>query len=214
MLRLYYSRNYNPRLALAVSRYLKAPVEYEFAEPFKPGNEEKFLKLNPNQSIPILVEGDKVWWEADAIACRLAQITQPDFWPTDERLPELARWLSWGYWNFVRACDVVHWERVTKQRYGIGPIDQAGVAQALQNFAQSAKVLNAALAGRDWLVGDTITYADFRVACVLPYAGLAGLPLDDFPNVNAWHNRLLDLPAWRDPFEGLNTPDLPPVPQQ
>jgi glutathione S-transferase len=210
-MKLYYSRNYNPRLAVAVSRYLKAPVDYEFAEPFKPGNEAKFLKLNPNQSIPILLEGEKVWWEADAISCRLAQIMQPDFWPTDERLPELARWLSWGYWNFIRACDVVHWERVTKQRYGIGPVQDDLVTEGLQNFARHAKILNAELGKRDWLVGQAVTYADFRVACVLPYADLAGLPLADFPHVEKWHNRLLELPAWRDPFEGLNTPELPTV---
>jgi glutathione S-transferase len=29
--KLYFSRNLNPRLAVAAARYLKAPVEFEFA---------------------------------------------------------------------------------------------------------------------------------------------------------------------------------------
>ncbi len=33
---LYYSRNPNPRLALAVARYLDAPVTLEWAAPFHP----------------------------------------------------------------------------------------------------------------------------------------------------------------------------------
>ncbi|WP_202945593.1 glutathione S-transferase C-terminal domain-containing protein [Paraburkholderia atlantica] len=41
-------------------------------------------------------------------------------------------------------------------------------------------ILEQHLAGRDWLVGDEVTYADFRLACVLPFAELAGLPLADF----------------------------------
>ena len=75
-MKLYFSRNYNPRLAVAAARYLNSPVEFEFASPFSPGQSEKFLKLNPNQSVPILVEGDKTLWEADAIACRLSQLAK------------------------------------------------------------------------------------------------------------------------------------------
>ena len=35
-LKLCFSRNYNPRLAVAVARFLDAPVEYEFTAPLHP----------------------------------------------------------------------------------------------------------------------------------------------------------------------------------
>jgi glutathione S-transferase len=57
-MKLYFSRNYNPRLAVAAARFLKSPVEFEFASPFSPEQRDKFLKLNPNLSVPILVDGD------------------------------------------------------------------------------------------------------------------------------------------------------------
>jgi glutathione S-transferase len=79
-------------------------------------------------------------------------------------------------------------------------------------LASSAAILDEHLGAADWLVGKHVTYADFRVACVLPFADLAGLPLADFPRVAAWHARLMDIPAWRDPFVGLDAPELPPVP--
>ena len=211
-MKLYFSRNYNPRLAVAVARYLNSPVEFEFAAPFAPGEREKFLKLNPNLSIPILVEGETTLWEADAIACRLSRFAGSRFWPTDDAMPELIRWISWGYSHFVRACDQVHFERVTKQRYGLGPIRCEVVEAGLNEFASSAAILEQHLADRAWLIGDEPTYADFRLACVLPFADLAGLPLADFPRVNAWHARLMEIPAWRDPFAGLVAPELPPVP--
>jgi glutathione S-transferase len=210
-MKLYFSRNYNPRLAVAVARYLNSPVEFEFASPFSPGEREKFLKLNPNLSVPILVDGDESLWEADAIACRLAQLAGSDFWPTGDAMPDLIRWISWGYWNFVRACDRVHFERVTKQRYDLGPVSRDVVDAGLREFASSAAILEQHLAGSDWLVGSEVTYADFRVACVLPFAALAGLPLADFPRVEAWHARLMEIPAWRDPFAGLDAPELPPI---
>jgi glutathione S-transferase len=208
---LYFSRNLNPRLAVAAARYLKSPVRYEFAAPLAPGQRDKFFPLNPNLRVPILVEGDRSLWEADAIACRLSQLAGSVFWPTGEALPELIRWLSWAHNNFVRACDFVHFERVTKQRYGLGAIKPEIVEEGLSNFASTAAILEQHLAKRDWLVGDTVTYADFRTACILPFADIAGLPLADFPRVAAWHARLMEIPAWRDPFAGLNAPDLPPI---
>ena len=210
-MKLYFTRNYNPRLAVATARHLNAPVEYEYATLFDPKTSAAFIKLNPNQRAPILVEGERVTWEADAIACRLSQIMKSDFWPTGDALPELIRWLSWGYWNFVCACDLVHFERVTKQRYGHGPIEQNKVDEGLAEFASASKILNEHLNGKQWLLGDHLTYADFRLACVLPFANLAGLPLADYPVVEQWHNRLLELEAWRDPFKGLTAPELPPI---
>src|ERR1700722_16482731 len=161
-MKLYFSRNYNPRLAVAVARFLSSPVEFEFASPFSPGQSEKFLKLNPNRSVPILGEGDKTYWEAAAIACRLSQLAKSDFWPLGDSLPDVVRWISWGYWNFVRACDQVHFERVTKQRYGIGPVSQDMVESGLEEFASSAAILEQRLEAADWLPGRCATYPRFR----------------------------------------------------
>ncbi|MBV8443960.1 MAG: glutathione S-transferase family protein, partial [Hyphomicrobiales bacterium] len=100
--------------------------------------------------------------------------------------------------------DRVHFGRVTKQRQGIGPMRQDLVESGLNEFASSAAILEQHLGAADWLVGDHVTYADFRVACVLPFA-------EDFPRVEAWHARLMAIPAWRDPFAGLEAPELPPI---
>lgn len=211
-MKLYFSRNYNPRLAVAVARHLNAPVTYEFASPFDPAQIERFRALNPNVSIPILVEDDgSTLWEADAIACRLSQLVGSDFWRQGEKQPDMIRWLSWGYWNFVRACDLVHWERGTKQRYRRGPVDPDAVERGLAEFRSSAAILQAHLSRQDWVVADGVSYADFRLACVLPNAAEVGLPLHDFPAVARWHDRLMGLSAWSDPFEGLAAPALPAI---
>ncbi|MBV8439639.1 MAG: glutathione S-transferase family protein [Hyphomicrobiales bacterium] len=155
--KLYFSRNLNPRLAVAAARFLKSPVEFEFVSPFSPEQREKFLKLNPNLSVPILVEGDKTLWEADSIACRLSQLANSDFWPMGESLPDVVRWISWGYWNFVRASDRVHFGRVTKQRQGIGPMRQDLVESGLNEFASSAAIL-------EQNYGDTTVFNQLRAS--------------------------------------------------
>ena len=208
---LYFSRNFNPRLAVATARHLDAPVTYAFAAPLAPGQQERFRPLNPNLRVPILVEGDGSLWEADAIACRLSRLTGSDFWRQGDDQPDMIRWLSWGARNFVAACDTVHFERVTKRRYGHGPTDHALVAQGLAAFAQAAAILDAHLAGRQWLLGDVISYADFRMGCVLPDGNPADLPVGDYPELSRWNAQLETIAAWRDPFAGLAAPALPPI---
>jgi glutathione S-transferase len=208
---LYFSRNPNPRLAVAVARHLAAPVRFEFAAPLAPGQADKYRPLNPSLRVPILVENGVSLWEADAIACRLAHMTGSEFWRSGAELPDMIRWLSWARDHFMRACDVVHFERGTKQRYGLGPVDEALLARGLAAFHDSAAVLDAHLRERDWLLGSGLSHADFRMAAFLPFNGVARLPLSDYPAVSAWNERLMALPAWADPFEGLQAPELPPV---
>lgn len=209
---LYFSRNPNPRLAVAVARHLEAPVTFEWAAPLAPGQADRFRPLNPSLRLPILAEPGGSLWEADAIACRLSQLQGSDFWRTGSDLPDMIRWVSWSRDHFMRACDAVHFERGTKPRYSLGPLDEAVLSNGLSTFHDSATVLEAQLSRRDWLLASGLSYADFRMATFLPFNDVARLPLADYPAVERWHQRLLALPAWADPFAGLEAPELPPVP--
>ncbi|MES2434338.1 MAG: glutathione S-transferase family protein [Pseudomonadota bacterium] len=208
---LYFSRNPNPRLAMAVARHLNSDVAFEFASPFDPAQSEKFRPLNPSLRIPILVENGRSLWETDAIACHLSRRAASDFWRTGDEMPEMIRWISWGNAYFVRACDVVHFERGTKQRYGFGPIDQGVLKQGIADFHQHAAQLDAHLVGRDYLLDSGLSYADFRMASYLAFNDAAGLPLSDYPQVDKWYQRIAARPAWSDPFAGLDVPALPPI---
>lgn len=211
---LYFSRNPNPRLAVAVARHLGADVAFEWAAPFDPAQSERFRALNPSLLLPILVEAGRSLWEADAIACRLSMREGSDFWRLDADLPDMIRWISWGKANFVQACDAVHFELGTKQRYGIGPVDPLALAEGLRLFQRAAALLDAHLNGQDFLLASGLSYADFRMASFLPFNDVAGLPLHDFPNLEQWYRRVEQLPAWADPFAGLVAPALPPIPGQ
>ena len=76
--------------------------------------------------------------------------------------------------------------------------DEAAVARALDNFARDAKVLEAHLGKQPYLVGSSLTLADFSVAGPLFYAERAGLPLADYPKVREWFGRIASLPCWKE----------------
>lgn len=53
-MKLYYSPNLNPRVAVAVARHLGSPVEYVPASPMDPAQQDSFRPLNPNTRVPVL----------------------------------------------------------------------------------------------------------------------------------------------------------------
>jgi glutathione S-transferase len=203
-MKLYYSRNLNPRVAVAVARYLGSPVDYIRASPRDPDHEDAFRQINPNTLVPVLVEGDKTWWETDAIACRLSRIAGSDFWPAGEALPETIKWLSWNKRHLTLAGEAYYFENLIKPKYLNLPPDPFVIEQAAGEFHRFAKVLDDILASRRWLIEDRLTYADFRTASIMPFAREAKMPVDAYKNILGWAFRLDEIDAWRAPFEGLN----------
>lgn len=199
---LYYSHNLNPRVAVAVARHVGAPLRFVRVEPMG-RDRDMFRPINPNTRVPVLVEPGLTLWETDAIAMRLAARYAPAFWP-QERREEVMMWVSWSAHHFTHWAGVLYFERIVVPRHFARGPDEALAAAAEAELAPFTAVLDAALADRDWLVGETPTYADFRVASALPFAAQARIPLDGFANVRAWHARLERIEAWRAPFAGLD----------
>ena len=73
-MKLYFDTLLNPRKASAVAKYLNSPVEFVAVDV---GNGEhrtpQFKALNPNAKVPLLVDGDTVLWESNAIMCHLVK---------------------------------------------------------------------------------------------------------------------------------------------
>lgn len=199
--KLYYTHNINPRVAVAVARHLASPVDLVRYEPMG-RDRDAFLPLNPNSLAPLLVEDGKPRWEADSIALRLSRLAGGGFWP-DEHAEDIQMWVSWSAHHFTNAGAALVWHNHTAVGW-MGPPDPEVVAGVAGDFHRFAAVLDATLADRQWLVGDRLTYADFRVASALPYAERGQIPIAAYRNIVAWHDRLNQFDAWRDPFAGLD----------
>jgi glutathione S-transferase len=203
-MKLYYSTNLNPRVAVAAARHLNSPVEFIRVSPRDPRQEDAFRVINPNTLVPVLVEGAKPLWETDAIACRLSMIAGSDFWPTGDSLPETVKWLSWSKHHLTAAGDAYYFENIIKPKYLGLPPDPHVIGGVESDFHRYARVLDDILATRRWLIEDRLTYADFRAATIMPFAKDAKMPVEGYKNVLAWADRLNEVDAWRAPFEGLH----------
>lgn len=202
-MKLYYSRNLNPRVAVAVARHLEAPVDFVAAAPMHPDHQEAFRQINPNTRVPVLTTDQRTYWEADAITCKLSALAASDFWRTGDSQPEMIMWISWATHHLNRAGDVFYfWKLIAPGFMDFQP-EQSVFDEAMGDWRQFMGILDQQLQGREWLVDDRLSYADFRVATCFPFAADAGLPLEEYPQVQRLADQLNRLDAWRDPFAGL-----------
>ncbi len=131
----------------------------------------------------------------------LAQKAGSDLWPSDPlQQVEVLKWLNWDTAHFSRHAGRIWFQNFFKGVIGAGEPDLAEVEEAIGFFHQFAGVLNDHLKGRDYLVGDRLTIADFGVATFMPWAEQAGLPLENYPEITRWAQRMNGIDAWRNPW--------------
>lgn len=96
---------------------------------------------------------------------------------------------------------------------------QAGMTRFLMNFLPEDKrpqdaikfvqgrltaaygVLDAHLKDRDWIVGDGITNADLSCCGYLYYSEPFGFDRTEWPNIDAWLERLSNVDGWKHPYD-------------
>jgi glutathione S-transferase len=186
----------------ALATHLGVPLELEFVDLSKGAQyAPAYLALNPTGRTPTLVDGDFKLWESNAILQYIAGKSANALWPNDDakKRAEIAHWQFWqlAHWG-AEACQPLTFQRLVKKIMNLGPPDEAAIAKGIEAFNKEAKMLDAHLGKNKYLVGDTLTIADFAVAAPLLYAQQAEMPLGSYGNVRAWLERVTALPCWRE----------------
>lgn len=155
-----------------------------------------YLKLNPNGRIPALDDDGVVLFESLAINLHLARKYDggKGLWP--KSADDQSRAIQWSIWAMTEAEPPVM--KVLMNRAFL-PEPQRNEAEAKageQELAKPAGVLDGALRGRQYLLGDSFTVADLNVSAVIGWAPTLGrVKLDATPNLAAWHKHCSDRPA-------------------
>jgi glutathione S-transferase len=199
-MRLYYN-NFSPnaRRAVMVVHHLNAPVELVLVKNIRATDERaRVTALNPNAKIPVLEHGDFALWESMAIMQYIAdQVPGQTIYPTGVReRADVNRWLFWGANHWSPGLGTLSFERVLKKIFGMGEADPHEIARSERELARFGPILDAHLAGREWLSGSGATIADFALATPLMRIAEASLPVDGYRNVIAWFDRVRALDAW------------------
>jgi len=151
-----------------------------------------FLKINPAGKVPVLVDGDLTLTESIAIVTYLGEkYIDKGFVPRDlKQRAELYRWLMFAATELEQPL----W-RIAKNT-ALYPEDKrqpTEVDRAREDFLPMAAVLEAHMKGRQYLVGNSATIADFVMAYTLDWANEIKL-LDDCPQLKAYMTKMYERP--------------------
>lgn len=159
---------------------------------------EAYLALNPNGKVPTLVDDGFVLWESRAINAYLASLRpERQLYPDDRKKRAIVD--QWSYWQAIHlgpAMQRVVFERVIKPKFGMGEPDETAIETQLKDLAQLLPILDAGLAGQEWIAGD-LTLADFALASTFMYRVPGRVPLDETPNVSTWIDCLEARSSWQ-----------------
>jgi len=190
----------NARAVIMTIYQLNAPVELvhvslETGEQTRP----EFLKLNPNHRVPVLEDGEFVLWESRAIMQYLADQTPGQtLYPTDARArADVNRWLFWTAQHFAPSISIFFWENVVKGMIGRGAADPVELKRGTTLFNEFAAVLDAHMADRQWISGDSLTLADLSIAAAYACAAPGKAPVAWYANLQRWFARVQTLEAWQ-----------------
>jgi glutathione S-transferase len=179
--------------------HMGTPLELTEVNLMNQEDRRRLVTLNPNNKVPVLQDGDFTLWESCAIMQYLADRTYGQTLYPDNILvrADISRWMLWSCQHFAPALGLIVYERIWKGLTGNGGPDPLELERAGKQVAQFAAVLEQHLAGRDWIVGEQLSLADFALAASLMYTEQAKLPVTQYPKMMAWFDRIQQLDAWK-----------------
>jgi glutathione S-transferase len=171
----------------------KVKVDLQQGETKKP----EFLKVNPNGKVPVIVHDGTSIWESAAITIYLGETfgVEKKLYPA----PGVKRGeaMQWIVWTNVSIGDAVG--RFTRNTMPWGaPEDQknakAGEA-AKSDIGKHLGILDAALAGKQFLLGADYSLADAHVSSFIGWLRHMQIDFAPYARVNAWNERCTARPA-------------------
>lgn len=168
-------------------------LPFEFVEaPASVRETAAFRQLSPTAQIPVLVDGDVVLTDSNAILVYLVKRYAPNsHWLPEEAVPaaRVQQWLS-------KAAGEI--------RYGVASARMVVQFNAPENYDASIGVagkflpqLEQHLSQHDFLANGNVTIADLACSCYVKTAPEGGISLASYPAINRWLARIAALPGYQ-----------------
>lgn len=195
----------NCRKVMAGLDFLGVPYERVHVDFFKSQQKDPaYLSLNPNATLPTLVDGDLVLWESNAILQYAAdKANNSRAYSLDlQKRADINRWMLWESSSWFPSCYVYLVEHCVKPLFN-APADAAVLSSQDPVFHKLAGILDQRLAKSKWLCGEDPTIADIAVAAPMHLHGLQNLPLGPHKNLKRWMTEEVEqLPCWHKTYVG------------
>jgi len=188
---------YKAALALELSGLGWEPVKVDF---FGGETRTQDYRKNINEmgEAPVMIDGDVKLTQSGVIQDYVSEKSGKFGGRDAAERREVLRWVLWDNHKLSSGAGM------TRFLMNFLPEEKrpAEVIAFMQGRLKAAyAVLDDHLEGRDWIVGDSITNADFSCCGYLYYPEPFGFVRKDWPNIDAWLTRLSETPGWKAPYD-------------
>lgn len=156
---------------------------------------DDYIRMNPNQRVPTIVDGDLVMYESNAIVRYLARkhggVLLADGAPHTLAIAD--QWMDWAANHFTGAMSAVFWAKVRTPK---DKVDQAALATQLGLVQAGARIMDARLANSPWLGGAAFSMADIPAGAWMYRYYDIDIDRDALPNLQRWYDALSERPAF------------------
>ncbi|MBB5723260.1 glutathione S-transferase [Loktanella ponticola] len=158
---------------------------------------DEFTAMNPNRSIPVLIDGDFVLWESNAIVRYLCAEYGHDYWnlQSTQEAGLAEQWMDWYLTTLHPPMRALFWQLI---RTAPAAREQDIINKAILDGAKLWEILDHHLATRDFILGDQVSMADIPLGCAAYRWHAMDFKRPDLPHLKAWWDRLVDRPAYRE----------------
>lgn len=153
-------------------------------------------QVNEMGEAPVLVHGTEKISQSGVILDYLAEQTGK-FGPgnVDERR-EILRWMLFDNHKFTSYLATLRF-MISLAKTGETPVTEF----LRQRVANSMKIVDGHLATQPFLIGNRATIADFSLCGYMFYGAEIPLPLEPYPHLLGWMERIRSLPGWKHPYD-------------
>jgi len=154
----------------------------------------EYRRMNPNGLVPVIDDDGFVLWESNAIVRYLAAKHAPGvLWPDDlRRRADIDRWMDWQAGTFTPAMRDAFLQLV---RTAPGKQDAVLVEASRAASEKAAAVLDAWLAGREFVANETFSPADIVLGCAAHRWLNLPLRREPRPDIERWYASLKSRPG-------------------
>lgn len=179
--------------------YEKVKVDLAAGDQKKP----EFLALNPNGKVPLIVDEGVPIFESLAIFIYLGERYGVDKGLFPAAMAQRAEALKWIAWAGVTVGEAaMRIMRNTSERFPAEERNALAGEKAKKELGEHLAIMEKAIAGKQYLIGDKFTFADLAVAGIAPFLSMLGVDLGPYKNVQAWVARCNARPALAKAMQG------------
>ncbi len=197
-MKIYGFATYNVTKVLLTAEELGLQYEYIPLNPLEGEQKtEEHLRRHPLGQVPVLEHEGECYIESAAICRYLARISGSRLYQGDARQKaKIDRWVDFSTLHMGRWLATYFFQEIVNSKFFGNEIDQQALAEAGEYLQQQFPVLDAVLAGNEFMAGGGISIADLIGFSYVQIHEVTSVDISAYEHLSRWYSQIRERPSF------------------